>query len=159
MDLIIERQKNNFEAEKYSFLSLIDIQKASGINLDLIDIAMVYENYPKKELENTLSEKKYDYKIEKSTSYEQSEYDLSAIFLDGENIEIILTYNKSRYSIQTIQNLKLILNDILSIMLKDPNSKVEDTDPLLDRKLDDLHDSIKETSKRINDYSQMNFDL
>ncbi|MEJ7175146.1 amino acid adenylation domain-containing protein [Staphylococcus caprae] len=159
LDLIIERQKNNFEAEKYSFLSLIDIQKASGINLDLIDIAMVYENYPKKELENTLSEKKYDYKIEKSTSYEQSEYDLSAIFLDGENIEIILNYNKSRYSIQTIQNLKLILNDILSIMLKDPNSKVEDTDPLLDRKLDDLHDSIKETSKRINDYSQMNFDL
>ncbi|MBA9085510.1 amino acid adenylation domain-containing protein/non-ribosomal peptide synthase protein (TIGR01720 family) [Fontibacillus solani] len=97
---IVRRMQAAFvESNRYSYLSLADIQAKSMLKQQLIQHIVVFENYPISE-EIMGSEEEKESRLVNITGFEgfeQTNYDFDVLVAPGRTLEISFRYNAARY--------------------------------------------------------------
>jgi amino acid adenylation domain-containing protein len=104
--LIKQVQKAALESEKYSYLSLAEIQANAKLKQELIDQIIVFENYPVEREITELNTDSLGFQIGGVEVFEQTNYDLNVIVGLGKELVINLKFNELVYDEETIQRLR-----------------------------------------------------
>jgi amino acid adenylation domain-containing protein/non-ribosomal peptide synthase protein (TIGR01720 family) len=83
-------QYDQLQSRQYQYVSLTEVQRLTGIQENLFDTIMVFENYPVSE---TLLSDKWQLKASEVEVAEQTNYPLSIRISAGEKIDIQFSYN------------------------------------------------------------------
>ncbi|MEZ4823682.1 MAG: condensation domain-containing protein [Ignavibacteria bacterium] len=84
-------QSRQVESAKFQYTPLQEIQNLTGISGDLFDSIIVFENYPLNEL---IRSKNWKLKVDNVRMKEQSNYPLSLLINNSDQININFIYNK-----------------------------------------------------------------
>lgn len=95
-------QQQQINSRIYQYSSLREIQALAGIQGDLFDTLMVFENYPVNKLQGALSQK---INIESINVQEQTNYPLSLVINNEGELTIDFRYNSSFLSAHDVQNI------------------------------------------------------
>ncbi|MFS1514463.1 amino acid adenylation domain-containing protein [Chengkuizengella sp. SCS-71B] len=111
--LLFELNQSLRKANKYSYLSLADIQSSSALKNDLIQHIVVYENYPMEEV--IINDVDYNDQITilGSEMSEHTNYDLEIIVFPGKQLEVCFTYNGLLYDEVFFHKLEVHLKQII----------------------------------------------
>jgi amino acid adenylation domain-containing protein len=114
-----------FDSEKYSYISLAEIQAESILKQDLIDHILVYENFP---IENEVSSIKneIDLEIDNLEVFEQTNYDLNVILVLNEELKVNFNYNSLKYDEKVIEDLGIHINHIAGVVIENPDIKISE---------------------------------
>lgn len=97
-DILIHNQNTNAELLGKDFIPLSEVQSQSDLGNNLFDHILVYENYPSSIEPENIDSSKYGFSIENVSTFEQTNYDLTVIFLPkGNNFKIKLDFNSEVY--------------------------------------------------------------
>ena len=105
VDLLEQVRKHNIEAEKHCFLAIGDIAESAGLDVQIIDNAMVFENYPVVG-QLDFSKKEQEYKgmyISEPEYFEQSTLPMSVKVIPGQNYTLVFRYNQELYTDAVVQ--------------------------------------------------------
>ncbi|MEO1627225.1 MAG: condensation domain-containing protein, partial [Bacteroidota bacterium] len=106
-------QQSHAEARVHQHSSLSDVQRWSGIQADLFDSILVFENYP---IGEALS-KNWSLKVGETRAWDKTNYLLSIIAETGDNLRLKFVYNSNflkRSDVLSIKrNFEKVLQDIL----------------------------------------------
>ncbi|MEO8173546.1 MAG: amino acid adenylation domain-containing protein, partial [Sediminibacterium sp.] len=85
-----EIQSQQAESRQYQHTSLTSIQKWTGLQGDLFDSLLVFENYP---ISKVLKENKWSLQLDNIQLHEQTNYPLTIVITNTEQLSIQFTYN------------------------------------------------------------------
>ncbi|QBG56334.1 non-ribosomal peptide synthetase [Bacillus amyloliquefaciens] len=122
--LVKEVQKDSLAAEEHSYYPLYDIQNESGLQKDLLNHILVFENYPvqmqdavngwQQTESNALS-------LENFSMAEETNYDLNVVIVPGEEFYVKFSYNAGIYDREDMKRLKGHILEIISCVTEDPD--------------------------------------
>lgn len=134
-ELLVKIQNNALESEPYHYSPLFEIQSLTELGRNLLDHVIAFENYPIANEINGyrhLGNSQEEYVISNVRFFEHTHYDFSLLIIPGEDIQIRIDYNETKYEKKeiesTLNHLEIILNQIIS----DINIKVSDIEVITD---------------------------
>lgn len=86
-------QKDQFASRKHEHTALYEIQRWSGVQGDMFDTLLVFENYP---VSKVIGAKKWALQVENAVMSEQTNYPLTITIGSAEYINIGFNYNTSQ---------------------------------------------------------------
>jgi amino acid adenylation domain-containing protein/non-ribosomal peptide synthase protein (TIGR01720 family) len=128
VELVLKVQDNALLSEKYSYLSLAQIQSNSLLKLELIDHIMVFENYPQDEGNNNVAIR--EFQIKGMEAFEQTNYDFNILIVPGEELKINFQYNGTVYPEHLVTRVKDHFLNIIIQISDSPNINLEKIDIL-----------------------------
>ena len=119
IELIRQIQDNALLSEKFTYLSLAQIQSNSQLKNELIDHIIVFENYP---LDNEkINNLFHEFKIERIDFFEQTNYNFNIIILpEIEEYYICFKYNEEMYSEYFINKIRNHFINVIRQIVEDP---------------------------------------
>jgi len=133
------------EAQQHSFLSISDIVQKTGLNTDIIDYAVVFENYPVVG-ELDFSKREQTYKgltISDSRYFEQSTLGLSLKVIPGDSWILVFRFNLELYLEDSIVLMGEKLNQILAKISENPEVMLGDFMDTESDRMDDFNDDLE----------------
>lgn len=127
-DLLASVQDSMMESNRYSYLSLADIQSHTSLKQNLIGHIVVFENYPISEDLMSLEEESKTIRISEVEEIEQTNYDLNVVVVPGCKLEIRFSYNELTYDSNMIQLIASHLSQAMEQVLLNPDISVKDLD-------------------------------
>ncbi|MBE0339741.1 amino acid adenylation domain-containing protein [Paenibacillus sp. 23TSA30-6] len=125
-DLLASVQVSMMESNRYSYLSLADIQSHTSLKQNLIRHIVVFENYPISEDLMSLEEESKAIRITEVEEIEQTNYDLNVVVVPGHKLEIKFSYNELTYDQNMIQLIASHLSQAMEQVLLNPDIRVKD---------------------------------
>ena len=115
-----EIQRNHGKTSQWEASSLFDIKKNSDLDSgsDFFDSVLVFENYPQREIGDSLIS------IVETEHFEQSSYPLALLVVPGESMEFIFVHDKNRFSTALIDRMKEQIDWLASQMIRGNQQKV-----------------------------------
>ncbi|WP_340203731.1 condensation domain-containing protein, partial [Ascidiimonas sp. W6] len=109
------QQGHTTAREEYSYLSLNEIQRCTGIQGTLFDTLLVFENYP---VDEALLSTSKNLSISNIDGHEYTNYVLTlGVGLFGESVSIKFDYNKELFEVSFIQMLQAHFKGVLESMI------------------------------------------
>lgn len=118
-EVVQQIQKQSFESEKYDDCSLADIQKVNSLGQELFQSIIVFENDYQPEKKSLLS-----FKAE--TIREQTNYPLTISVVQGNLLNLRISYDTQLYTEQKIQRVLAHFKNTLINLLDQPSSTMAD---------------------------------
>ncbi|MBO9730363.1 MAG: non-ribosomal peptide synthase/polyketide synthase [Chitinophaga sp.] len=113
LDWLFSIQKEQLESRRYQYRPLSELQQLTGVNGDLFDTMITFQNYPVSE---SFAAFQHTLEIGKITIREQSNYPLSIVVGTGERLSVRLNYNETVLPVYYVrQMLGHIENGLLQI--------------------------------------------
>ncbi|MVO98369.1 non-ribosomal peptide synthase/polyketide synthase [Paenibacillus lutrae] len=126
-DLITSVQASNMESNRYSYMSLSDIQNHTVLKQNLIRHIIVFENYPySEELINAKDPNALQ--IAEVEDVAQTNYDLNVIVVPGRELEICFSYNGAVYDKLVIERIAGHLSHAMELIIQNPDIRIADLD-------------------------------
>lgn len=141
VDWLLDIQKGHTEAREYQYTSLSDVQKYTGINGDIFDSILVFENYPIGEL---LS-KEWLLKVDNINIKEQTNYLLSIIVNLGESLNLNFNYNDSLLTKEYVEMIKGHFKEVLCQIVKEQKVTMSEIDILTSQEKQQLLEEFNTT--------------
>lgn len=123
-DIIKRVQSDIFYQYKYEYLSLFDIQEKSEMKNSLISNIITFENYPLDNLNGLLSD--VDFEVQEIQGYEHTSYDINITASLDECLHILISYNREKHHIKSIQRMCKHIYNIVKQIIYNPEIKVSD---------------------------------
>jgi hypothetical protein len=130
-DLLNDIQKYFIESQEHHYLNVADFNKMGLSVRNPIRTLLTFENYPTEEMNPDYYTTADDDKF----IFEQTNYDLSTIIIPGNELQFIVKYNPVRYSINQIEELKILYESILSLIAQDEDVILTDIKNRLENKI------------------------
>lgn len=121
--LAAELQKQAVTSEKYGYYPLYAIQSESGLEQELFDHFIVYQNYP---IEVNINESNQSFKIKDHINSERNAYDFSVAVTPGRELEVVFRYSPEVYESEFAERLKKYLEHIFEQIVSMPDIKIKD---------------------------------
>ena len=119
-------QREWLRSEPHHHLSLADVQSATGLGSELLDHALVIENYPLSEgLEHIQQELQGLFTITDVDPVDQANYPLMLEVHPGDQLQVLLSYDRAVHDDRMMGEVKAQLLQILTIVLASPEASVE----------------------------------
>ncbi|HAU86270.1 MAG TPA: hypothetical protein DCW90_12475 [Lachnospiraceae bacterium] len=133
------------EAQQHCFLSISDIVQKTGLNTDIIDYAVVFENYPVVgELDFSKREQSYKgFTISDSRYFEQSTLGLSLKVIPGDSWILVFRFNMELYLKDSIVLMGEKLNQILVQISEIPEVTLGEFIDTESDRMDDFNDDLE----------------
>ncbi|QXU43266.1 non-ribosomal peptide synthetase [Pedobacter sp. D749] len=111
--IVKKLQTDALEAGSHHYYPIADIQSSSGLNTDLFDHVLVFENYPLAE-QLPLFGQQFAYetnlKIDEVEVHERTNYNFNVIIYPGQSLSVKITYNSNVYSESFVREIAANLN-------------------------------------------------
>ncbi|MFN7945818.1 MAG: amino acid adenylation domain-containing protein [Blastocatellia bacterium] len=129
LSLFRQIQHQQSQARQFEYSSLVQIQGWSEVprSLPLFESIIVFENYP---VDEAMKQQRSNPSIEEVHSHEQTNYPLSLVSGPGRELELIISYDSSRFEADTIKRMLGHLQTMLTSMAENPQQPVSQI-PLL----------------------------
>jgi amino acid adenylation domain-containing protein/non-ribosomal peptide synthase protein (TIGR01720 family) len=129
--VIKELQSASLESEKYSTISLAEIQANSQLKQTLLDHIIVFENYPLEEVDDSGEGTGLcGYVIDNVDIFEQTIYDFNIIVIPGNETSVKLSYNTQVYDNELIRRIEGHLKQAINAVIKNCETVAEDIEIL-----------------------------
>ena len=138
-------QKDMLLSEKFSFISLADIQTNSELKHKLIDNILVFENVPvQKGIEEMGEQKGKLFEISDIEVFEQTNYDISISIAPGRELWIMFSYNSLVYDRAVVERIGAHFSRLCEITAGNPNIPIGEISILTE---EDKNQILKEFNK------------
>ncbi|WP_432403719.1 amino acid adenylation domain-containing protein [Wukongibacter sp. M2B1] len=128
-ELVVRVQKEIIESEKFSHISLAEIQSNSDLKQGLINHINVFENYPLDEaLERLSDEKELGFSVNSVESFGQINYDFGVIVIPGDELIVNFKYNGMVYDDYYIGAIGRHLTNAFEQIANRSDIRVQDID-------------------------------
>ncbi len=129
-ELLREQQRQAWNAEKYGYTKLAEIQAASGLKQDLLNHLIAFENHP---LDSDLEKMDgqgnlFGHRINNLDLYERTHYDLSVMVVPGDELQISITYNSTKYDSSTMNRVGDHFIQLVKEIIHNPSILVKQLD-------------------------------
>ena len=118
-----EIQSKQVESAKYQYTPLQEIQNQTGISGDLFDSIIVFENYPLNEL---IRSKNWKLKVDNVMMKEQSNYPLSLLINNSDQININFIYNENVFNREYINEISKHFENVLQQIISNEKKSIND---------------------------------
>ncbi|PZD92996.1 hypothetical protein DNH61_25410 [Paenibacillus sambharensis] len=123
--LLEKVQEASIASRAHEFMPLAEIQSASALKQDLVDMIMVYENYPVgQQMEQAGGEDGLALSITDVEIFEQTNYDLDLTVIPEETLQIKFTYNAAVYDPRLIEQAASYLLELAGQVTADPEVRI-----------------------------------
>ena len=116
-------QEDQVQSRQYQHTSLNDIQGWTGMQGDLFDSILVFENYP---ISKVVSTRKWVLQLNDIRIHDQNNYPLTIAITSSEQIEIQFNYNSSLIEPFYVHKLREHFEHVLSQLTDDTKNILED---------------------------------
>ncbi len=110
LEWLQQLQESQVEARQYQHTPLSSIQKWSGISGDMFDSLFVFENYP---ISKVISERKWSIGIDNFQVREQTNYPLTLLVSNADQLSVQFSYNTGLLNEKTIEMMKQHFEKVL----------------------------------------------
>ncbi|UOY89132.1 non-ribosomal peptide synthetase [Bacillus glycinifermentans] len=120
-------QQDTLASEEHGYYPLYDIQNESGLNKDLVNHILVFENYPvqMQEAVNVWQETEDNaLYLDHFSMAEETSYDLNVVIVPGKEFYIKFSYNAEVYGREDMLRVKGHLNEIIECVLSDSDQSI-----------------------------------
>lgn len=117
-------QKDILTCEDHGYYPLYEIQNESGLNKDLINHILVFENYPvqmQKAVNGWQESEKNALDLDHFSMSEETNYDLNVVIVPGETFYMKFSYNAEVYDTKDILRVQGHVNEVIKCVLSDPD--------------------------------------
>ena len=123
LSLFRQIQDQQTQARQFEYSSLVQIQGWSEVprSLPLFESLIVFENYP---VDEAMKQQRRNPSIEEVRSHEQTNYPLSLVSGPGRELELIISYDSSRFEADTINRMLGHLQTMLTSIAANPQQPV-----------------------------------
>jgi amino acid adenylation domain-containing protein/non-ribosomal peptide synthase protein (TIGR01720 family) len=130
-NLLVRIQQNALESSRYQYSSLAQIQSAHGNKGELFDHILAYQNHPiYYEFEGQEESSALRTKISKIETAGVTNYNMDVDFVHVDEFTIRIIHNPNVYSQELIHNILEHLNNIITVVLKQPDIPICDIELL-----------------------------
>ncbi|GIO85791.1 plipastatin synthase subunit C [Paenibacillus faecis] len=143
-ELLRQVHDSILEANRYSYVSLADIQAKTALKHHLINHILVFENYP---LETTNGDGEKALCVTDSEMLEHTNYDLDVTVFPERELEVLFTYNGSVYEDSLLRSLEGHLRRIVDTVLGNERILVQDIDIITDQEKETILADFNRTDK------------
>ncbi|MCY9264016.1 amino acid adenylation domain-containing protein [Bacillus haynesii] len=126
-------QKDILTCEDHGYYPLYEIQNESGLNKDLINHILVFENYPvqmQKAVNGWQESEKNALDLDHFSMSEETNYDLNVVIVPGEPFYMKFSYNAEVYDTKDILRVQGHVNEVIKCVLSDPDRLITSIDPV-----------------------------
>ncbi|XBO87532.1 condensation domain-containing protein [Bacillus licheniformis] len=126
-------QKDILTCEDHGYYPLYEIQNESGLNKDLINHILVFENYPvqmQKAVNGWHESEKNALVLDHFSMSEETNYDLNVVIVPGETFYMKFSYNAEVYDTKDILRVQGHVNEVIKCVLSDPDRLITSIDPV-----------------------------
>ncbi|TNE54260.1 MAG: amino acid adenylation domain-containing protein, partial [Bacteroidetes bacterium] len=123
-ELLREVQQNSVSCAEHDYYPLSEIQVHTELKRDLISQVLVFENYPVQEKVTSQEKEEDALRIEHFEMHEHTNYDLTLVFIPGQELTIRFEYNQLRYEAEMIEELAQNYKTLISSILKTPEEEL-----------------------------------
>ncbi|MDW6053711.1 amino acid adenylation domain-containing protein [Bacillus paralicheniformis] len=126
-------QKDILTCEDHGYYPLYEIQNESGLNKDLVNHILVFENYPvqmQKEVNGWEESEENALHLDHFSTSEETNYDLNIVIVPGETFYIKFSYNAEVYDQTDILRLQGHVKEVIDCILSDPDQLITSIDPV-----------------------------
>ncbi|MEO7533477.1 MAG: amino acid adenylation domain-containing protein, partial [Ferruginibacter sp.] len=116
-------QDEQVSSRDYQYTPLHQAQQWAGVQGDLFDSLLVFENYP---VSKALTTRKWDFRIENVKVHEQTNYPLTIIIGSTDEININFSYNNALLKEEYVQQISRHFENVLMQVTGSEESKVGD---------------------------------
>jgi iturin family lipopeptide synthetase C len=127
-DLLRQIQEDTINMNQYHYLPLAEIQSLSSLKKNLINHALVFENYPlyeNKQENNPTDKKGVKLEITEIDAFEQGNYNFFLAVLPGETLRMALEYNGNVYDSPGIEKIASHFKSILDQIIDNPFIEIQ----------------------------------
>ena len=110
-------------SRNYQYSPLQDVQKLSGVNAELFDSLLVFENYP---VNKIIGSKKWSLKIDDADMFEQTNYPLTIAIDSSEHINIGFSFNSDLLKKEYVELIRNHFENVLLQMIENAERKIDD---------------------------------
>lgn len=117
-------QKESLAAEEHSYYPLYDIQNESGLQKDLLNHILVFENYPvqmQAAVNGWQQTESSALSLENFSMAEETNYDLNVVIVPGEEFYVKFSYNAGIYDREDMKRIKGHILEVISCVTEDPD--------------------------------------
>lgn len=117
-------QKDSLAAEEHSYYPLYDIQNESGLQKDLLNHILVFENYPvqmQAAVNGWQQTESHALSLENFSMAEETNYDLNVVIVPGEEFYVKFSYNADIYDREDMKRIKGHILEVISCVTEDPD--------------------------------------
>ncbi|WP_149096515.1 non-ribosomal peptide synthetase, partial [Paenibacillus terrae] len=131
--------EGTLSSKDYEYISLADIQTDSGFTGPLLNHIMVFVNYP------TVTEgaEHQHFKIQNVKTFEQTNYSLNVVIEPGDEITIVMEYDRALYADETIAQIFRHLHHLATTAVDHPEAEVQEFYRLADVEQQQLLNSFQ----------------
>lgn len=127
VQLFRQIRQSMIDAQTYDYCSLAEIQSRSELKQQLLDHIMVFENYPLQDfVQQSDLTQQLGFYIEAAHLAEQTPYDFNIEIEDGEQFNILLSYNRHKYDQVTMNRIEGHLIQVLTQATQSPEKAISE---------------------------------
>jgi len=115
-----EIQDQQLSSREHQYTALQQIQQWSGIQGDMFDSILVFENYP---VSKVIAQKQWKLQVEDLRVSEQTNYPLTLVIQSAEEIKISLGYNSQLLDEEQVVKIKDHFAQVLGEVIKHPEEQ------------------------------------
>jgi amino acid adenylation domain-containing protein len=122
-DWLKSLQADQFKSRNHQYVSLLDIQKWTGINGDLFDTTVAFQNFP---VSKVISDRKWSLVVDNLLVNEQSNYPLYLTIGLFENVNVHFFFNKNMIDPVYVEEIKAHFRNVLTQIINGECKEVRD---------------------------------
>ncbi|MFF2073118.1 non-ribosomal peptide synthetase, partial [Priestia megaterium] len=143
IELVQKVQSSALESEKYSYLSLADIQMETKVKQGLINHIVAFQNYP---IKKPVNDHQLAFELSDIETFEKTNYDFNLLFALGERLTIQIKYNNHVYNQTFISRLKDHLKTIIQTVVLNPSIRLDEIELVTKEEKKELLDRFNNTN-------------
>ncbi|MEO7768162.1 MAG: amino acid adenylation domain-containing protein, partial [Ferruginibacter sp.] len=123
VDWLKEMQGEQVSSRQYQYTPLQDIQRWTGVQGDLFDTLMVFENYP---VSKVIASKRWSLNVENLRVNDQTNYPLSILITSAQEISVHFSFNASLLTDECIDMIRHHFENTLLQMVANPGVRLNE---------------------------------
>ncbi len=124
VDFLRQHHQQFAESLTWQHISMSKVAKSIGVQSELADSLLVFENYPDLGDERTILEKAMGFRFRPLSSEEATNYPVTIQFHIGTTIEVRYFLKKNRFTAEDLQQFERTLNEVIGEIIRDPFQSV-----------------------------------
>lgn len=112
------------ESLTWQHVSMSNVAKSIGVQSELADSLLVFENYPELGDERAILEAKMGFKFSPLSSEESTNYPVTIQFHIDSTIEVRYFLKKNRFTADDLQQFDITFNEVIQQIIRDPFQSV-----------------------------------
>ncbi|MCG7211878.1 non-ribosomal peptide synthetase [Paenibacillus mucilaginosus] len=146
-ELLAEARRSEHRSAAHEFYPLYEIQADSLLKTGLIDHILVFENFPVEAQDEVLLRRRLGFVPGTVEAFEQTNYDLTVLFVPGDRLTVKFLYNEARFDAAFFTRLEGHLKELAAAVTADPGREIGKLMLLTDGEREQLLHRFNDTAR------------